>query len=114
MVNPKKKPEFLRHVYRSKKRLRNVKWRRPRGIHNKILHYEKGHRKMPNVGYGAPRELRYLHPSGFREVLVHSFKDLEKIDLKKEAVKIAHDVGMKKRKEMLKKAEEMKMKVLNP
>ena len=69
---------------------------------------------MPSVGYGAPRQLRFLHPSGFKEVLVSSLKDLEKVDPKTEAIKIAHTVGKKKRQEILKKAEELKIKVLNP
>lgn len=69
---------------------------------------------MPSIGYRAPKELRYLHPSGFKEVLVYNVDDLQKIDASKEAVKIAHTVGKKKRSEILKKAEELKIKVLNP
>lgn len=114
MVNPRKKPKFLRSMYESYKRLKKAKWRRPRGIHSKIRRREKGKRKMPSPSYGAPKSLRYLHPSGFREVLVYNIKDLEKINPEKEAAKIAHVVGKKKRKEILKKAEELRIKVLNP
>jgi large subunit ribosomal protein L32e len=48
------------------------------------------------------------------EVLIHNFKELEKINPEKEAVKIASTVGKKKRQEIVKKAEELKVKVLNP
>jgi len=112
-MNTKKKPKFRRWMSNSLRRI-NESWRRPRGTHSKIKRDEKGKIKMPTPGYGAPKKLRYLHPSGFREVLVWNLKDLEKIDLKTQAVKIAHTVGKKKREVILKKAEEMKIKVLNP
>jgi len=69
---------------------------------------------MPSVSYGTSKSLRYLHPSGFKEVLVSDIKDLEKIDATKEAARISSGVGKKKRQEILKKAEEKKIKVLNP
>jgi large subunit ribosomal protein L32e len=112
-MNPRKKPKFKRWMSQAYKRVKES-WRKPRGIHSKIRIREKGKIKMPSVGYGAPKELRFLHPSGFREVLVSSLKDLEKIDPKSQAIRIAHTVGEKKRKEIIKKAEEMKIKVLNP
>jgi large subunit ribosomal protein L32e len=69
---------------------------------------------MPSIGYGAPRELRGLHPSGLKEVVVYTPRELERVDPKKEAVKIASTVGKKKRIEILRRAEELKIKVLNP
>lgn len=89
-------------------------WRKPRGIQSKVKIKQKSRPRMPNIGYGAPKELRYLHPSGFKEVLVHNVDDLLKVDKSKEAVKIAHTVGERKGSEILKKAEELKIKVLNP
>lgn len=113
MVNPRKKPKFLRPGAIAYKRL-GRKWRRPRGMHAKLRRHEKSKGKMPSPGYGAPKELRYLHPSGLKEVLVSNVNDLQKIDPKTEAVRIAHIVGKKKRTQLLKKAEELKIKVLNP
>jgi large subunit ribosomal protein L32e len=83
-------------------------------MHNKIRRHERGKGKMPSPGYGAPRELRYLHPSGFKEILIFNLDGLNSIDKKSEAVKISHSIGGKKRKEILKKAEELKIRVLNP
>jgi len=112
-MNPRKKPKFRRWMSQAYKRVKES-WRRPRGIHSKVRIRKKGKIKMPSVGYGAPKELRFLHPSGLKEVLISNLKDLEKVDPKTQAIRIAHTVGEKKRKEIIKKAEEMKIKVLNP
>jgi large subunit ribosomal protein L32e len=112
-MNPRKKPKFRRWMSQTYKRVKES-WRRPRGIHSKIRIRKKGKIKMPSVGYGAPKELKFFHPSGLKEVLVSNLKDLEKVDPKTQAIRIAHTVGEKKRKEIIKKAEEMKIKILNP
>ncbi|MBI2005533.1 MAG: 50S ribosomal protein L32e [Candidatus Aenigmarchaeota archaeon] len=113
MVNPRNNPKFVRWLSVSLKRVKSS-WRLPKGINSKVAQKKKGKLPMPNVGYGAPRKMRYLHPSGFKEILVHNVDDLVKVDIVKEAVKIASSVGGKKKSEILKKAEEMKLKVLNP
>ena len=82
-------------------------------MHSKLRRKEKGKGFSPKPGYRAPVALRGLHPSGLKEVLISNVKELQKIDVKKEAVKIRSTVGRKKRVEILKKAEEMKIKVLN-
>ncbi len=112
-MNPRKKPSFTRWMSQSYARL-GESWRHPRGRHTKVHRREKGKIRMPEIGWGAPKELRGKHPSGFYEVIVSSLKDLEKVDAKTQAVKISHTVGKKKRGEIVKKAEEMKIKVLNP
>ena len=112
-MNPRKKPKFRRWMSQAYKRVKES-WRGPRGIHSKVRIRKKGKIKMPSVGYGAPKELRFLHPSGLKEVLISNLKDLEKVDPKTQAIRIAHTVGEKKRKEIIKKAEEMKIKILNP
>lgn len=113
MVNPRKLPKFRRWMSQVYKRIK-PSWRRPRGWRSKIRLRKKGKFKMPSVSYGAPRELKYIHPSGYKEVLVYNVKDLEKINPEKEAIKIASTVGEKKRQKILKKAEELKIKILNP
>jgi large subunit ribosomal protein L32e len=90
-----------------------MKWRKPRGVHSKLRRKEKGKGFHPNVGWGAPRILKWLHPSGLKEFLVSNAKQLEKINPEKEAVRISHSVGKKKRMVILKKADEMKIRVLN-
>ena len=109
----RKKPRFLRQSATAYKRL-GEKWRKPRGRHSKLRKHKKSKGFIPSISYSTPRASRYLHPSGFREVVIYNLKDLEKIDVSKEAAKIAHGVGKKKRQEILKKAEELKLKILNP
>lgn len=111
-MNPRKKPNFKRQLANAYVRLHG-KWRAPRGSTSKLRRKEKSHGRQPNAGYGAPRNLRFLHPSGMREILIHNLNELQKIDAKKEAARIAASVGTKKRNEILKKAEEMKIKILN-
>jgi len=111
-MNPKKKPKFLRSSAHAYKRI-GMKWRKPRGVHSKLRRREKGKGFHPNVGWGAPKYLKWLHPSGFEEILVSNLKQLEKINPQKQAVKISHTIGKKKRMIILKKADEMKIKVLN-
>lgn len=113
MVNPRKKTKFHRQGAKYLKKVKD-KWRRPKGSHSKLKVQEKSKGAMPNVGYGAPKNLRGLHPSGFKEILVHNLRDLEKIGKEKEAGKISSKIGKKKRKLILEKAKELGIKILNP
>ena len=108
----RKKPVFLRRGGGIFRRL-GLKWRKPKGIHSKLRQHKREAGKIVRSGYGSPRSVKGLHPSGFKEVLVFNVKDLGKIR-QGEAARIAANVGKKKRLEMMKKAEELKIKVLNP
>ncbi len=113
MVNKRKMPDFSRWTSKSRDAIKPA-WRKPRGINSKIRKKLGGKMKMPSISYGAQHEMRYLHPSGLKDVLVYNLRDLEKIDSKKEAARIAASVGKRKRSDIMKKAEEMKLKILNP
>ena len=109
----KRRPEFVRQESWRYKRVK-PSWRRPRGIDSKMRMEVKGWPKRVKVGYRGPRAVRGLHPSGYKEVLVHNVKELEKLDPETEAARIAHTVGARKRREILKRAKELGIKVLNP
>ncbi len=109
----RKKPKFRRWMSQAYSGIKES-WRRPRGIQSKVREKRAGKIKMPSIGWGSPKETRGLHPSGLKEVLVYNLNDLQKVTAQKEAVKIAHVVGKRKRQEILKKAGELKIKVLNP
>ncbi len=108
-----KRPKFRRQEWFRYKRL-GTAWRKPRGKHSKMREH-KGYRPpVVDSGYRGPKKVRGLHPSGFKEVLVYNVKDLEKVDPEREAIRIASRVGVKKRTVIEKKAEELKIRVLNP
>ncbi len=112
-IMKRKKPDFLRQNWFRFPRL-GEKWRRPRGRHSKLRKHEKNRGFLPKPGYGSPALVRGLHPSGLKEVRVFNAKELENLDPKQHAVRIASQVGRKKRMEIMKKAQELGLKVLNP
>ncbi len=112
-MNPKRKPKFIRQGANYKKMLKK-NWHKPRGRDSKLKKHHKGKGKMPSVGYGAPVALKYKHPSGFYEVLVSNVNELSKIDPKTHSARISGTVGKLKRESIVKKAEELKIKILNP
>jgi large subunit ribosomal protein L32e len=113
-MRTKKKPEFKRVDYHRHKKLSRSSWRRPKGRHNKTRLHKKGKFLSPSIGYGNDASLRGLHPSGYREVLVHNVKELENVNPSVEAVRIAAGVGKRKRLQIVEKAKELNIKVLNP
>lgn len=88
------------------------KWRKPRGLD--IL-FKRDDGALPRTGYKLPKRIRFLHPSGFREAMVFSEKDLAGIMPGTGiAVRVKANIGRAKRKQIVRKALEMSLKVLNP
>lgn len=112
-IQKSKKPTFLQTDSHKKKKLED-KWKRPDGIHNKTRYQQKGKCPRVEAGYGSPALVRGLHPSGFEEVIVNNVKDLESMVAQKQAARIAHTVGAKKRGLIEAKAIELGLRVLNP
>ncbi len=108
-----RKPEFVRCESWRYIRVK-PKWRRPRGIDNKMREKIKGWPKSPNVGYRAPKIVRCLHPSGFKEVIVYRPEDLEGLNPEVHAVRIAGTVGNRKAFKIMELAEEKGLWILNP
>ena len=108
----KRTPDFLRQEWFRYKRIPN-NWRKPDGITSKMRINLKYRPSLVRVGFRGPKESRGLHPSGFQEVMIYNVTDLEAINPKKQAVRIGSTVGTKKRIEIAKKAEELKIRVLN-
>lgn len=112
-MEKKRLPKFRRQEWFRFKRL-GEKWRRPRGRDSKLRLRISGKGSLVSVGYRVPKAIRGLHPSGLAEVLVKNLADLKKIDATRQAIRIASSVGRRKREQILKRAEELKIKVLNP
>jgi large subunit ribosomal protein L32e len=108
----KNKPKFVRQESWRYKRLKE-NWRRPRGLDNKMRRKIKGWPPTVNTGYRGPKVSRGLHPSGYREVLVHNLKELKEIDPKTQVIRIAHKVGNRKKAKMLPEAKKKKITILN-
>jgi len=107
-----KKPEFIRSESWRYTKL-SESWRRPRGLDHKMRRKIKGWPPMVSTGYKGPKIARGLHPSGYREVLVHNTKEVIEIDPKTQAARIAHTVGRKKRAQIIAEARAKKVVVLN-
>lgn len=108
----KRTPHFLRDEgFRYKRIPKN--WRRPTGYTSKLRINLKYRPSKVRVGFRAPKIVRGLHASGFEEVMVHTVKELDTIDPKKQAVRIGGTVGTKKRLDIAKRADELAIRVLN-
>jgi len=114
MLMERREPRWMRmDEWRFWRIERQERWRRPKGLDNKIRHQRKGYPPMVKVGYRQPKAVRGLHPSGFEVVRVFRPEDLDKIDPSRQAVVIASTVSKRKRIEIIKKAMERNIKVIN-
>lgn len=109
----KKRPHFKRFESWRFVRLRDI-WKKPRGIDNKMRTELQGWPKSVKIGYRGPAAVRGLHSSGMEEVMVWNTKDLEKVDPETQVARIGGTVGGRKKETILTKAEELKIRILNP
>jgi len=111
----RKKPKFLRTDWHKKIRLgkgvkKNLKWHGAKGRQNKLRLNRKGRMQRPKVGWGSPKSIRNL-VLGISAVRVENVKDIEAV--KKDVGIIIGKVGKKKRLEIIKRANELKITILN-
>jgi len=88
-------------------------WRKPKGGDSKARLEKKDKPDLVKIGYKKPDSERGIHPSGYREVLVHNVPDVEDVNPETHAIRIASNVGGRKREDILDVAEEKDIKVLN-
>lgn len=103
------KPEFIRQEY-GRAKISKV-WRKPKGVHSKMRHHFKGKRKSPSPGYGSPLKVKGFDKSGLIPLIVNNVNQLP--DSKDYGIVIASSVGMKKKMEIIDKAEQLGLKILN-
>ncbi len=109
------KPKFLRTDWHKKIRLgkgvkKNLKWHGAKGRQNKLRLNRKGRMQRPKVGWGAESSAKGFI-DGVEAVRVENIKEIEAV--KKGQGIIIAKVGNKKRKDMIAKANEMKLVILN-
>ncbi len=109
----KKTPSFRRTEWFRYKRLSRSGWRAPHGMDNKQRRNYKYRGSLVRIGHGKVAAARFLHPSGFREVMVHNTADLESIDPETEAARVGSSVGGRKREHIYARADELGVRVLN-
>jgi len=107
-----KRPKFVRQESWRYDRLAES-WRKPKGKDNKMRKQKSGMPAIVKVGYRGPKAARDLHPSGYTDNIVNNVVELIKLDPKKDAARIAHTVGKRKRIKIINKAIESGIKVLN-
>ena len=107
-----RKPDFIRQDNPKRMKL-NYKWRKPKGVHSKIRHHFKGRRKMPSPGYKSPAAVRGLHSTGLEMVRVFSADEVSKIKKETQGIIVPKAAGRKKKLEILRKAKELNVQVLN-
>ncbi len=98
--------KFIRRNWDKYKRLgrkRLLKWRRPRGKHNKMRKRRAGYPTRPEIGMKKHASNRVRYVKNMKELL----------NIKKNEEAILAKVGKRKMIEMLKKADELGVKILN-
>lgn len=107
------RPKFVRQESWRYDRLAE-NWRKPKGKDNKMRLQVSGVPSIVKIGYRGPKISRGLHPSGYVDRLVCNVNEIEKLNPKNEAARISRTVGKLKKKQIVSKAFELGIKVLNP
>lgn len=108
----KSKPYFVVKATSFSDRVKE-RWRNPRGLHSPIRQKYRGKPMLVKVGYGSPAEVRGLHSSGLKPVVVHTVKEIMAVDAAVQGVVIGSGVGAKKRLALFTAAAEKKVRILN-
>lgn len=103
--------DYMRHSRLGNKRKKLQKWNKAKGRHSKMRQYRKGYPASPSIGYKkSKKEAGKIKE--FIPILINNINELRNID-KKNVIIIAKKVGARKKLEIIKKAEEKNIKILN-
>lgn len=105
-----RRTDYGRFSKLGKNRKKLQKWRAAKGRDNKIREKRKNYPISPNIGYKRSKK-ESGRINGKLPVRVMNLKELENVG--KENIAIIGRIGARKRIELLKRADEMKISVLN-
>jgi len=90
-------------------------WRCPRGIDGRHRRRFKGSPPEARIGFGSNKKTRNLLPSGFYKFTVSNVSDLELLLMHNRtyAAEVAHNVSTRKRKEIVDRAEQLNIRLVN-
>ncbi|MBT4376346.1 50S ribosomal protein L32e [archaeon] len=89
---------------------KKASWRKPTGRDNKMREKRRGYAPSVSIGYRSDKEERGKIVEQ-KPILIMNLKDLEKLN--KESIGIVGNVGKKKKIEIAKKAQTMKIRLKN-
>eukprot|EP00692_Jakoba_bahamiensis_P003772 EC687594.1.p1 GENE.EC687594.1~~EC687594.1.p1 ORF type:complete len:133 (+),score=45.74 EC687594.1:23-421(+) len=110
----KRVKQFKRHHSDRYDRLKES-WRRPKGIDGCVRRKYRGNIPMPNCGYGSNKKTRNTHPDGLYQFVVHNVNELNALMMqnRKYSAVIAASVSARKTKEIVERASQLSIKVVN-
>ncbi|KAH8739111.1 60S ribosomal protein L32 [Cryptosporidium ryanae] len=90
-------------------------WRKPKGIDCRVRRKFKGNYLMPKIGYGSNSKTRKMLPNGLYKFTVSNPQEVHMLLMhnKTFCVEIASGVSSRKRREILERAEQLNLTVLN-
>ena len=70
---------------------------------------------MPKIGYGSDSKTKYYLPNGLKKFVVKSVKDLDILLMNNRTfcAEIAHNVSSRKKAEIVKRAQQIRVRVTN-
>merc|ERR1712146_451517 len=123
MVSPLVKANKVKKVTKAFKRHQSDKfirvptsWGKPRGIDSRVRRRFRSNGVVEvKVGYGTDKKTKHTLPDGFYKFTVRNVKELEVLMMsnRKYAAEVAKGVSTRKRKEIVERALQLNIKVIN-
>lgn len=109
----KRKPEFVRQDTNHYSRLDTGKWRKSKGLHSKMRLRMRGYSESVTKGYKSPAAVSGMLSNGLWPIMVYNVEQISKLNPATQSAIIGSGVGIRKRIDMIKKAQELKIAIAN-